>query len=124
MGHADFLKWYKIIQLAWDAPDAPGWMRSNTGSCNLMTTGWVPNALLSATYVIDSPQNTWCDERHSAPYMKGKFVHAPGKMADQTIASTRCPRPYQGSVSLHCESGTLKVISHTCGLRPGAPQRM
>ena len=47
------------------------------------------NAMLSATYVLDVPSNRFCDERHSAPYAQGKFVHAPGHMNDQEKKTTR-----------------------------------
>lgn len=95
-----FEKWHKLVQQSWDAPTDPGWMRKNTGNCQIVGGGFVKNALLSATYDINMPGEMFCDERHSAPYVKGKFVHAPGRMENGAKTTQRCPPPMIGSVHL------------------------
>lgn len=124
LDNATFMKWFKLVEESWDAPDDAGWMRSNTGSCKVKGGGFSHNAMLSATYVLDVPSNRFCDERHSAPYAQGKFVHAPGHMNDQEKKTTRCPPPMVGEVLLQCRRGALYALSHHCGFRPGTADGM
>merc|ERR1719272_1055830 len=96
----------------------------NKNNCKIKGGGFVSNALLSVTYNISMPSNTFCDERHSAPYEKGKFVHAPGKMENGGKVQQRCPPPMMGNVNLECRNGALYALSNTCSLRPGTPDTM
>jgi len=121
LDNATFLKWFTLVEQSWTAPGPPGWMRQNTGNCKVETAGWVKNALLSATYTFTMPTQTFCDERHSAPYAQGKFVHAPGYMADGEKKTQRCPPPLLGTVTLYCTSGTLRATDHSCHKRPTSP---
>jgi hypothetical protein len=116
-----FIEWHALVQQALDAPDQPGWMRQFPGSCELKTGGHAQNTQLSASYTLMMPDSAdgsgGCDERHSAPYAKGKFVHAPGLMPNDTVATQRCPPPYRGTVELKCVSGVLFAESHNCSSR-------
>jgi hypothetical protein len=124
LDNATFSKWFRLVEQSWDAPDDAGWMRMKTGSCKIKGGGFVKNALLSATYDIDMPGNKFCDERHSAPYAKGKFVSAPGYMADGKKTTQRCPPPMLGKVDLECRNGALYALSNSCALRAGTPDSM
>jgi hypothetical protein len=127
LDNATFLKWFKLVEQSWDAPDTPGWMRFNTGSCDVKTGGYSKNAMLSATYPIHVPNNKFCDERHQAPFKLAEraawtYVAAPGYMADGAKKAQRCPPPMLGNVNLECRAGVLRVLSQTCVLRPGMPR--
>jgi len=117
---SEFIKWHGLVQQAFTAPDAAGWMRPQNGSCNLVMGGFVTNAQLSATYTLYKPYGSTndgkgtCDERFSAPYAKGAFVNAPGLMQDGETATQRCPSPLAGNVEVHCAGGVLAVRSNTC----------
>jgi hypothetical protein len=119
-----YLKWFTLVEQSWDAPDEPGWLRQNTGQCRVTAGGFVKNAQLSVTYSIDMPGHDWCDERQSAPYAKGKFVHAPGFMEDGSQMPQRCPPPLLGEVQLECRKGVLYAKSNSCSLRPGADETL
>jgi len=116
--NATFLKWHQLVTQAFTAPDEAGWMRIGKGACQVRMAGFASNTQLNATYTINMPYgadgNGACDERHSAPFATGHFVNAPGFMPDGGTASTRCPMPLAGNVSLRCEKGVLYATSSTC----------
>jgi len=118
LNRSAFVAWHNTVMQAFTAPDSPGWMRASRGSCKLNMGGFVTNAQLTATYNITKPNGAdghgACDERHSAPWASGHFVHAPGFMASGSDATTRCPMPLAGNVSLHCENAVLTVTSNAC----------
>jgi len=124
--NATFYEWYELAQQAFTAPDDPGWMRQFLGSCELTSSGHNMNTVMTATYQFTVPTGAdgagGCDERHSAPYARGRFVHAPGLMQSGDRVAQRCPPPLAGQVQLKCEGGVLTALSHTCHERASATE--
>eukprot|EP00933_Yihiella_yeosuensis_P058692 TRINITY_DN5933_c0_g1_i2.p1 TRINITY_DN5933_c0_g1~~TRINITY_DN5933_c0_g1_i2.p1 ORF type:complete len:2461 (-),score=532.25 TRINITY_DN5933_c0_g1_i2:137-6556(-) len=123
---ATFVKWHALVQQSFTAPDEPGWMRQFLGSCQLESKGHNKNTQMTATYQLSMPNGAdgagGCDERHSAPFVEGKFVNAPGPMKSGSTAKARCPMPLKGEVSLTCNAGVLKATAHTCEERASGGQ--
>lgn len=112
-----YLKWFNLMTLALDAPDKGGFLRQR-GSCKVSATGFGKGAALTASFTLTMPNGAdgkgGCNHYHSAPYVKGRFVHAPLSMESGSTATVRCSIPDAGEVTLKCANGVLTVVNHTC----------